>query len=142
MDGGGVSLHDMNVLFWVFILQVHDNCLTIDEFELIKVIGTGSYGKVILSKKKDTGEVYAIKTLNKKHLIKKNQVEHTIAERSILVRSIEIVKSLQENIQHPFIIELAYAFQTKNKLYFVLEYCPGGELFFHLSRIGNFDEKM
>lgn len=59
--------------------------MTIDDFELIKVIGTGSYGKVILSKKKDTEEVYAIKTLNKKHLIKKNQVEHTIAERSILV---------------------------------------------------------
>jgi len=45
-------------------------------------------------------------------------------------------------VTHPFIIELAYAFQTKNKLYFVLEFCPGGELFFHLSRIGNFDEKM
>lgn len=95
------------------------------------MIGTGSYGKVILSKKRDTQKVYAIKTLKKKHLIKKNQVEHTIAERSIL-----------ENIYHPFIIELAYAFQNKSKLYFVLEFCPGGELFFHLSRIGNFDEKM
>jgi len=51
----------------------------------MKVIGTGSYGKVILSKKRDTQQVYAIKTLKKKHLIKKNQVEHTIAERSILV---------------------------------------------------------
>lgn len=98
---------------------------------MIKVIGTGSYGKVVLSKKRDTQQVYAIKTLKKKHLIKKNQVEHTIAERSIL-----------ENIQHPFIIELAYAFQNKTKLYFVLEFCPGGELFFHLSRIGQFDEKI
>ena len=52
---------------------------------MIKVIGTGSYGKVFLSKKRDTQQVYAIKTLKKKHLIKKNQVEHTIAERSILV---------------------------------------------------------
>jgi serum/glucocorticoid-regulated kinase 2 len=51
----------------------------------MKVIGTGSYGKVILSKKRDTGHIYAIKTLKKKHLIKKNQVEHTISERSILV---------------------------------------------------------
>ena len=64
--------------------------MSIDDFELIKVIGTGSYGKVILSKKKDTGEVYAIKTLKKRHLIKKNQVEHTIAERSILVRFLPI----------------------------------------------------
>jgi serum/glucocorticoid-regulated kinase 2 len=59
--------------------------LTIDDFVLLKVIGTGSYGKVILSKKKDNEQVYAIKTLKKKHLIKKNQVEHTLAERSILV---------------------------------------------------------
>ena len=65
-----------------------DSSLNIDDFELIKVIGTGSYGKVVLSKKKDTQQVYAIKTLKKKHLIKKNQVEHTIAERSILVRLI------------------------------------------------------
>lgn len=60
--------------------------MSIDDFDLMKVIGTGSYGKVILSKKRDTQQVYAIKTLKKKHLIKKNQVEHTIAERSILVR--------------------------------------------------------
>jgi serine/threonine protein kinase len=73
--------------------------LSIDDFELIKVIGTGSYGKVILAQKKDSGKVFAIKVLKKKHLIQKNQVEHTISERTIL-----------ENIKHPFIIELAYAF--------------------------------
>ena len=81
------------------VYQLRDSTLTIDDFELIKVIGTGSYGKVILSKKRDNNQIYAIKTLKKKHLIKKNQVEHTIAERSIL-----------ENINHPFIIELAFAF--------------------------------
>lgn len=63
----------------------------------MKVIGTGSYGKVILSKKRDTGHIYAIKTLKKKHLIKKNQVEHTISERSILV-------SLREHITHLTVI--------------------------------------
>ena len=67
--------------------------------------------------------------MKKKHLEKKNQVQHTISERYIL-----------ENVNHPFIIKLEYAFQNKNKLYFVLEYCPGGELFFHLSRVGSFDE--
>ena len=65
----------------------------------MKVIGTGSYGKVILSKKRDTQQVYAIKTLKKKHLIKKNQVEHTIAERSILV-------SLEHVLAHPFLVFL------------------------------------
>jgi serum/glucocorticoid-regulated kinase 2 len=67
--------------------------MSIDDFDLMKVIGTGSYGKVILSKKRDTQQVYAIKTLKKKHLIKKNQVEHTIAERSILVRPLEDMSS-------------------------------------------------
>ena len=60
--------------------------MKIDDFTVLKVIGTGSYGKVVLSQFKSSGEIYAIKTLKKKHLIKKNQVEHTIAERSILVR--------------------------------------------------------
>jgi len=57
------------------------------------------------------------------------QVEHTKAERNVL-----------ETVSHPFIVNLMYAFQTPTKLYFVLEYCPGGELFFHLSRAGRFSE--
>ncbi len=63
--------------------------MTVDDFVLLKVIGTGSYGKVVLSKMKANNKIYAIKTLRKKHLIKKNQVEHTIAERSILVKYYE-----------------------------------------------------
>lgn len=69
------DLSDLNVSTISKIIssiQLKDSALTVDDFELIKVIGTGSYGKVFLSKKKDTQEVYAVKTLNKKHLIKKN----------------------------------------------------------------------
>lgn len=80
-------------------LNLKGDQLTIDDFTLLKLIGTGSYGKVFLSKYKKNNEIYAIKTLKKKYLIKKNQVEHIIAERSIL-----------ENMRHPFIIELEYAF--------------------------------
>merc|ERR1712232_606255 len=58
-----------------------------------------------------------------------NQVEHTKSERKVL-----------EVASHPFIVTLHYAFQTPKKLYMVLEYCPGGELFFHLSRAGRFSE--
>lgn len=47
-----------------------------------------------------------------------------------------------ETIKHPFIISMDYAFQNEKKLYFVLEFCPGGELFFHLSRVSRFDEKI
>merc|ERR1719238_1349546 len=70
-----------------------------------------------------------MKMLRKDNVMKRNQVEHTKTERSVL-----------EAVSHPFIVNLAYAFQTPTKLYLVLEYCAGGELFFHLSRAGRFSE--
>jgi serum/glucocorticoid-regulated kinase 2 len=100
-----------------------------DDFTLIKVIGTGSYGKVLLVRKKDSGKHYAMKILKKKHLKEKKQVKNTWAERKIL-----------EKIHHPFIVKLNYAFHTDRKLFFVLDYCPGGELFFYISSIGRFKE--
>merc|ERR1740129_1814370 len=102
----------------------------LDDFILVKVLGKGSYGKVMLVHHKDSDEqVFAMKMLRKEHIVKRNQVEHTKAERSVL-----------ETVSHPFIVTMHYAFQTPKKLYFVLEYCPGGELFFHLSRAGRFSE--
>mmetsp|Transcript_8450 Transcript_8450/g.18420 ORF Transcript_8450/g.18420 Transcript_8450/m.18420 type:complete len:354 (-) Transcript_8450:305-1366(-) len=102
----------------------------LDDFVLMKVIGKGSYGKVMLVKRKsDDDTAYAMKMLRKEHVVKRNQVEHTKTERNVL-----------EAVSHPFIVTLNYAFQTPKKLYFVLEYCPGGELFFHLSRAGRFSE--
>lgn len=99
------------------------------DFEMISVIGKGSYGKVMLVKKIDTGQLYALKVLKKAEIIRRNQVEHTMTERRIL-----------ENIRHPFVVKMDYAFQSDSKLFFVLEYCPGGELFFYLSQIGRFKE--
>lgn len=102
----------------------------LDDFTLVKVIGKGSYGKVMLVQRKGTkDEIYAMKMLRKENVIKRNQVEHTKTERNVL-----------EAVSHPFIVSLHYAFQTPKKLYFVLEFCPGGELFFHLSRAGRFSE--
>jgi len=95
----------------------------------MKVVGKGSYGKVMLVKHKHSNMVYAMKMLRKDNVVKRNQVEHTKTERNVL-----------EAVSHPFIVTLHYAFQTPKKLYFILEYCPGGELFFHLSRAGRFSE--
>merc|ERR1719359_2259878 len=102
----------------------------LDDFVLMKVIGKGSYGKVMLVRHRTEGNVYAMKMLRKENVIKRNQVEHTKTERHVL-----------EAVSHPFIVNLVYAFQTPKKLYFVLEYCQGGELFFHLSRAGRFSEQ-
>lgn len=102
----------------------------LDDFTLMKVIGKGSYGKVMLVHHKDEPDrVYAMKMLRKENVVKRHQVEHTKTERNVL-----------EAVSHPFIVTLHYAFQTPKKLYFVLEYCPGGELFYHLSRASRFSE--
>jgi serine/threonine protein kinase len=77
-----------------------------------------------------TGEIYALKVLRKDNIIKRNQVEHTRTERSVL-----------GYVKHPFIVGMNMAFQSKDKLYFVLDYCAGGELFFHLGKLGKFPEK-
>lgn len=103
--------------------------VTMEDFTLLKMIGKGSYGKVLLVKKNDSDEVFAMKMLKKEYIARRNQIEHTRTERSIL-----------EKVNHPFVVKLRYAFQNPKKLYFVLEYCPGGELFFHLSRAGKFEE--
>ena len=73
--------------------------------------------------------MYAMKVLSKTNIVKRKQVEHTRTERSVL-----------GTINHPFIVRLHYAFQTEDKLYFVLDYSAGGELFYHLSRMKKFNE--
>jgi protein-serine/threonine kinase len=110
--------------------KLTNNKLTIEDFTIIKVVGKGSYGKVLLVKKNDDENIYAMKVLKKKNMIIKNQVEHIKTERKIL-----------ELINHPFIIKLKYAFQTPEKLYLVMDYCPGGELFFHIQRVERFNEE-
>lgn len=86
----------------------------------------------MLCRKKDegpSGELYAMKTLRKQALVKRNQLLHTQTERNIL-----------QNIQHPFLVNLRFAFQTEDKLYMVLEYMGGGELFHWLKQHRKFSE--
>lgn len=101
----------------------------LDAFKLIKVIGKGSFGKVFLVREIKTSKMFALKVLKKDNIIKRNQVEHTKTERSVL-----------GYVKHPFIVGLNMAFQSREKLYFVLDYCAGGELFFHLGKLGKFKE--
>jgi len=103
--------------------------LTVDDFELLKVIGKGSFGKVMQVRKKDSKKIYAMKVLKKSTLVKRKQVAHTQTERKVM-----------EEIDNPFIVGLRFAFQTSEKLYMVLDYFTGGELFFHLKNGGKFSE--
>ncbi|RZF38034.1 hypothetical protein LSTR_LSTR006433 [Laodelphax striatellus] len=103
-------------------------------FDLLKVLGTGAYGKVFLVRKKggkDDGRLYAMKVLKKATIVqKKKTTEHTKTERQVL----EAVR------QSPFLVTLHYAFQTDAKLHLILDYVSGGELFTHLYQRDRFAE--
>uniref|UniRef100_A0A3B3X4Z2 Uncharacterized protein n=1 Tax=Poecilia mexicana TaxID=48701 RepID=A0A3B3X4Z2_9TELE len=88
------------------------------DFDYLKIIGKGSFGKVLLARHRETTRYYAVKVLQKKIILKKKEQKHIMAERSVLMK----------NVQHPFLVGLHYSFQTTDKLYFVLDYVNGGEV--------------
>uniref|UniRef100_A0A8C0B578 Ribosomal protein S6 kinase n=4 Tax=Neoaves TaxID=3078114 RepID=A0A8C0B578_9AVES len=115
-------------------LTGHAEKVGIENFELLKVLGTGAYGKVFLVRKvsgHDAGKLYAMKVLKKATIVQKAKTtEHTRTERQVL-----------EHIrQSPFLVTLHYAFQTDTKLHLILDYINGGELFTHLSHRERFSE--
>uniref|UniRef100_A0AAQ4QRB1 Ribosomal protein S6 kinase n=1 Tax=Gasterosteus aculeatus aculeatus TaxID=481459 RepID=A0AAQ4QRB1_GASAC len=115
-------------------LTGHIERVGIENFELLKVLGTGAYGKVFLVRKvsgHDAGKLYAMKVLKKATIVQKAKTaEHTRTERQVL-----------EHIrQSPFLVTLHYAFQTDTKLHLILDYVNGGELFTHLVQRVRFKE--
>ncbi|KAI0098261.1 serine/threonine-protein kinase psk1 [Nemania sp. FL0031] len=102
-----------------------------DDFEPLRCLGKGTYGTVLLVKQRKTGRLYAQKQFKKASVVvHKKLVEQTKTERQIL----ESVN------RHPFVVNLYYAFQDHEKLYLILEYGQGGELFTHLSTEKMFSE--
>lgn len=107
--------------------------LTVADFDLLKIVGKGAFGKVMLVRKKnstDEGKVYAMKVLRKDVIAAKGQIEHTKSERDILFE-----------VRHPYIVRLRYAFQSDDKLYLVTDYYNGGTLFYHLRKSRQFSEE-
>lgn len=100
------------------------------DFEFLKLIGRGTFGRVFQVRKRDTRRIYAMKVLSKKEIVAKKEVAHTIGERKILQRSLEC----------PFLVGLKFSFQTEKELFFVTDYKCGGELFWHLQKEGRFSE--
>uniref|UniRef100_A0A3P9PYB0 Serine/threonine-protein kinase Sgk1-like n=1 Tax=Poecilia reticulata TaxID=8081 RepID=A0A3P9PYB0_POERE len=100
------------------------------DFDYLKVIGTGSFGKVLLARHRKQGGYYAVKALDKQTIIKRNEQRHVMVERSVLLKG----------LKHPFLVGLHFSFQTPKTLYFVLDFANGGELFYHLQREGSFPE--
>uniref|UniRef100_A0A4W6F1T9 Ribosomal protein S6 kinase n=1 Tax=Lates calcarifer TaxID=8187 RepID=A0A4W6F1T9_LATCA len=116
-------------------LTGHTERVGMENFELLKVLGTGAYGKVFLVRKNsghDAGQLYAMKVLKKAAIVQKAKTtEHTRTERQVL-----------EHIrQSPFLVTLHYAFQTQSKLHLILDYVSGGEMFTHLYQRDHFPEE-
>ncbi|KAG2180623.1 hypothetical protein INT44_003630 [Umbelopsis vinacea] len=109
--------------------QQQNSPIAFDHFDLLKVIGKGSFGKVYVVRKKDTNRIYAMKVIRKALIISRSEVTHTLAEKTVLAK-----------IRNPFIVPLKFAFQSPDKLYLVLAFVNGGELFHHLQVEGRFNE--
>uniref|UniRef100_A0A8C1ILM5 non-specific serine/threonine protein kinase n=1 Tax=Cyprinus carpio TaxID=7962 RepID=A0A8C1ILM5_CYPCA len=101
----------------------HHKRKTMNDFDYLKLLGKGTFGKVILVREKASGTYYAMKILKKEVIVAKDEVAHTLTESRVL-----------KNTRHPFLTSLKYSFQTKDRLCFVME------LFFHLSRERVFSE--
>ncbi|TFK24092.1 AGC/Akt protein kinase [Coprinopsis marcescibilis] len=122
----GEGAFHLNVVF----KPSRNESLTIDHFDLLKVIGKGSFGKVMQVRKKDTQRIYALKTIRKAHIAQRpGEITHILAERTVLAL-----------VNNPFIVPLKFSFQNPDKLYLVMSFVNGGELFYHLQREGKFDQ--
>ncbi|KAK3329581.1 kinase-like domain-containing protein [Apodospora peruviana] len=104
-----------------------------EDFQILRLIGKGTFGQVYQVRKKDTKRIYAMKVLSKKVIVQKKEVAHTVGERNILVRT-----AMSDS---PFIVGLKFSFQTPSDLYLVTDYMSGGELFWHLQKEQRFEEK-
>jgi serine/threonine protein kinase len=105
------------------------------DFEEKALVGQGNFGKVLLVRHKKTDGLYAMKILSKESL-RRQDVEHTKTERAVL-------QALARGVRHPFVVKLNFAFQTPGatgKLYMVMDYVPGGDLYYHLRRRKKFPE--
>ncbi|CAN6467623.1 unnamed protein product [Victoria cruziana] len=126
LEGNGAPLDD---LVAVNLQSLEKQGFGLEDFEIMKVVGQGSFAKVFQVRKKGSSEIYAMKVMRKDKILEKNHADYMKAERDILTK-----------IEHPFIVQLRYSFQTKYRLYLVLDFINGGHLFFQLYHQGLFRE--
>ena len=95
-----------------------------EQFDFLTTIGKGNFARIMLAESRSDHQLYAIKILKKEFLIQNDEVKSANVERSVLMKAREH--------GHPFVARLVSTFHTETRLYFVIEYCPGGDLMHHI----------
>ncbi|CCK72210.1 putative protein kinase YPK3 KNAG_0J01290 [Huiozyma naganishii CBS 8797] len=120
------------------------NSRNLQDFQPVRVLGKGAYGKVILVKDQKSNKLFAMKQLKKAEiLINEQEIKDDAKEDKPDNKNIERTfaeKTILSELEHPNIVKLFYSFHDVSKLYLILQYVPGGELFFHLKEHGTLDE--
>ncbi|EAR98079.1 Serine/Threonine kinase domain protein (macronuclear) [Tetrahymena thermophila SB210] len=105
--------------------------VSLKDFHFIKCVGMGGFSRVYLVQKKDNGKMYALKLIEKKFILTNKKEQIVQNERNIM--------TMMQG--HPFLLQLDYAFESKNYIAFAMEYCAGGEMFYHLRKIKKMTEE-
>ncbi|GER54684.1 serine/threonine protein kinase 2 [Striga asiatica] len=133
-DNVSEYLSEKKIISDKYNIKVEDGLektIGLEDFEFLKLVGQGAFGKVYQVRKSGSSEIFAMKVMRKDKIMEKNHAEYMKAERDILTK-----------IDHPFIVQLRYSFQTKYRLYLVLDFVNGGHLFFQLYHQGLFREEL
>ncbi|KAI8981299.1 hypothetical protein BD414DRAFT_516220 [Trametes punicea] len=103
--------------------------VVIDDFEMMRVLGKGCAGKVLLVRYKPTQDVYALKAITKRHVLAHQELQHTLTEQAVL-------KRMAAENSDPFVVKLWWSFHDKENLFLVMDFHPGGDLATQLARWG------
>ena len=128
-DSKNLGKRQSTIIKDVIISREDEGDVHFDDFQIISVVGRGTFGKVCLVEYKNTGELYAMKAIKKDILIDSDQIKNTVLEKKIL-----------QSIKHPFLCKLEFCFQTEDRVYFIINFVRGGELFQHLKNSFIFEE--
>ena len=101
----------------------------LEDFELIKIVGKGTFGKVFQVRHVKSNKIYAMKCIRKDVVIENEQMD-----------SLKLEKEILYHIQHPFIVGMDYVFQNQFRIFFIMDFIEGGELFRHLVKVRRFPE--
>lgn len=103
--------------------------VAVDDFEMMRVLGKGCAGKVLLVRHKDSSELYALKAITKRHVLAHQELQHTLTEQAVLMR-------MAKEGKDPFVVKLWWSFHDKENLFLVMDFHPGGDLATQLARWG------